>query len=100
MNVKPGDLAQIVKAARNFEWTLGRVVRISHPCCFAGGVRAWRFEDDITNGRASIHCAPDAYLVRIPPLTEDQVQDTRAELPVPTEPTTPKRRRIPIIEHV
>jgi len=87
-NVNKGDLAQVVRATRRFEWTLGRVVKIARRCDCAdfwngAGAVFWRFEDELRNGRGAFaHCAADACLKRIEPLTEPDavLRDMKREL--------------------
>jgi len=71
-NVKTGDLAQIVKAAGAFAWTLGRVVQIGARCeCAPNDWVYWRFVDELTQaGHIPVHCAGDDCLKRIEPLKE------------------------------
>ena len=75
-NVNKGDLAQVIRATPAYTWTLGRVVRIARACDCAdfwngNGAAYWRFEDELCNDNGvCAHCAADACLKRIDPLTE------------------------------
>lgn len=90
-NVKPGDMAIIVKATQGYQWTLGRPVKIARACCLSDRITAWRFVDALVHEGVAVKCAPDAFLKRIEPLTDDEKRQVAkdAELPAP-----------PIVVHV
>jgi hypothetical protein len=72
-NVEKGDLARIVRPAKGFRWTEGRIVRIAERCTCAAeqGLVYWKFEEQLREpGRVPVQCCNDACLVRIPPLSE------------------------------
>lgn len=90
-NVKPGDLAQIIKAYPPFEWTLGLVVTIYEPCCQTLVNRiVWEFTEPLvhTDGTKS-RCAADVCLKKLPDLGEDDAIHTATEEPKPTKKIVP-----------
>ena len=96
-NVKPGDMAIIVKAYDNYMWTRNRVVKIKDSCCRStGNLVIWTFEEPLQgpNG-AFARCAYDRCLKKIDPLTdpEDIDQSVKVgifdEIPEETNPVIP-----------
>lgn len=84
-NVKPGDIAQVVKAFPPFEWTLGRIVGIKEPCCQTLINRiVWEFAEPLVHSDGTTsRCAADACLKKLPDLKEDDSVPTSAEKEVP-----------------
>lgn len=78
-NVKRGDLAQVVKAPIQYDWMVGRLVKIEAACCFAQVEPAWRFDKPLRHGAVAVGCALDRQLKRIDPLTDDDNREECAQ---------------------
>jgi hypothetical protein len=72
-NVKPGDMAMIIRAYDNYQWTLGRPVKIKDGCCRSTPeLVIWTFEEPLRGPDGSFaRCAYDRCLKRIDPLADD-----------------------------
>ena len=64
---------------------MGRIVEIDSACCFSMHTAAWKFKKRLVHRGQAIGCAPDAYLKRIPPLTDDEAKEERARDALPAE---------------
>lgn len=92
-NVKPGDIAQVVKAFPPYEWTLGRVVVIKEPCCQTLINRiVWEFAEPLRNEKGETSkCAADICLKKLPDLKDDDSVHIDKEEPLPTKKIIPIR---------
>ncbi len=76
-NVKHGDMAIIIRAYDNYQWTLGRPVKIKDGCCRSTGeLVIWTFEEPLKGPDGTFaRCAYDRCLKRIDPLKDDDTVD-------------------------
>lgn len=101
-NVKPGDLAIIIRAYDNYMWTRNRVVKIKDACCrTSSDLVIWTFEEPLKgpNG-AFARCAYDRCLKRIDPLDEPTDDGVKTGVFDEVEDTDKKPVTIPIFEEV
>ena len=82
-NVKVGDMAQVIRATPSHDWMVGRVVKIASACCFSDIAPSWQFEEPLRNGAVKVGCAPDHFLKRIDPLSDDESREERAQRDIP-----------------
>ena len=99
-NVKPGDMAQIIRAYDNYQWTLGLVVKIKDACCrTSGDLAIWTFEEPLKGPNGMIaRCAYDRCLKRLDPLDEPADDGTSTGVFDPIEKEDGKPAVIPIFK--